>query len=428
MTWRVQVLLGVVAGAVAACGPAGPIDDDAGVADPDGGFEPEPVLLVYENDPAPAAGDDLLFEWPDDTAPWRVVELDAVRSGDGVDIALTVDDDTESVLLLAQTTPNAFLIPVTVTGPGGEVYVTDTPPDDLLDADVTAARGFPAQLFSPARALVQRGTLSYLLPNTPDVLFAPGTYRARIGVFQAVGAEPVPASLPIRVAAVFKPKLAPGTPRTLHLTVTFQTPLLDAQSAPTDPMWAAAEQRVREVFGQAGIVVDDLVYQDLNMPAFDTVTLADETCDGADLSALFATTPAPARPTAQLFIVEAFSCTIGGFDVGPGIAGISGGIPAAWPLAANANGGVAVARSFFDDQPGQLGNIIAHEVSHALGLFHTQERSRPTQTDVFDIVSDTPEEEPAVLQNLMYFISNDFTDLTDGQAAVLRAHPLIQGP
>jgi hypothetical protein len=148
--------------------------------------------------------------------------------------------------------------------------------------------------------------------------------------------------------------------------------------------------------------------------------LEDNSCRGGDLDELLA--QADVDGALHLFVIERFRCVIGdgSLDVGEQIGGIAGGLPGPGPLARTAQSGVAVATGFAGDDPGRLGAILAHEVGHHLGLFHTKERSRFDAPDLFDIISDTPDDDDSAAANLMYFVAQEDLSLTEGQHEVLR--------
>jgi hypothetical protein len=68
------------------------------------------------------------------------------------------------------------------------------------------------------------------------------------------------------------------------------------------------------------------------------------------------------------------------------LGGLSGGTPVPFGMHGTGASGIAIAADMLSDQPVQLGRTLAHELGHALGLFHTTERNG----EVFDAFSDTP--------------------------------------
>lgn len=127
----------------------------------------------------------------------------------------------------------------------------------------------------------------------------------------------------------------------------------------------------------------------------------------------------------------------GGADVG----GIAGGTPIAFGMHGTAGSGVAIATDMFlsADDPARLGRTLAHELGHALGLFHTSE----VDGLVIDPLDDTPactlaqdRDHSGSLDaaecaahggdNLMFCTSDAGTQISEQQAAVLRAALILQ--
>jgi hypothetical protein len=82
-----------------------------------------------------------------------------------------------------------------------------------------------------------------------------------------------------------------------------------------------------------------------------------------ELGDLWSLSAGAGRPAINVFFVE---------DIG-GALGISGGIPGPAVAHGTIGSGVAVALGFLRDDAEALGEVIAHEVGHHLGLFHTTE-------------------------------------------------------
>ena len=127
----------------------------------------------------------------------------------------------------------------------------------------------------------------------------------------------------------------------------------------------------------------------------------------------------------------------GGADVG----GIAGGTPVAFGMHGTPGSGIVIATDMYlgADAPTQLGRTLAHELGHALGLFHTSE----VDGLVVDPLPDTPActlqqdrdksgsldaEECAAHggDNLMFSTSEAGTQLTPQQAEILRSALILQ--
>ncbi|MFN3200960.1 MAG: hypothetical protein ACE366_21345 [Bradymonadia bacterium] len=134
--------------------------------------------------------------------------------------------------------------------------------------------------------------------------------------------------------------------------------------------------------------------------------------------------------------------------------GISGGLPVPIGHRGRASSVVAVRTSLIEDFPADVAWRVAHEIGHALGLYHTTEaRLIPGRDPVHDPIEDTLEcpeicdvDNDRVLfatecgvrgqgvlpcegtaDNLMFWSPAGLKLITDGQREVIQRHPLVGG-
>lgn len=151
-----------------------------------------------------------------------------------------------------------------------------------------------------------------------------------------------------------------------------------------------------------------------------------------DVEQLVATSRQPGATEADALSLNIFF--VAAFDIpgAPGVLGISAGLPGPAGLHGTPASGVTLAAPFLF-QPGSsfaLERIVlAHEVGHYLGLFHTTEQDAAT----FDPLADTPEcrggfpTACADRTNLMFpFADIDHTVVTSDQGAQMRANPMVR--
>lgn len=262
----------------------------------------------------------------------------------------------------------------------GSPEVVFTVPSDGISAFIHASDGGQTlltvwQLFGPDNTLLydiqnpaisrltflpSEGTFSGMFPNGPGINLVPGSYSV------SFVRESGTATAAVRVLG----KTASGFPtqQTLPLVFTFVgAPAgLTAATAPTDSRFQQAVAEVETIYGALGVRVDAPVYEDLANPGalavIDTVEGA-----GSELSQLLSR--GTRDGVLHFYLVEEI---LGGAD-GYTILGIAGGIPGPPGIAPGPHAGVAVTLGPVLDQPVLLGQVIAHEGAHYLGLFHTTE-------------------------------------------------------
>ncbi len=82
-----------------------------------------------------------------------------------------------------------------------------------------------------------------------------------------------------------------------------------------------------------------------------------------ELPELFALSAGAGRPSVAVFFVRDMEVALG----------VSGGVPGPWGMHGLAGSGIALSLDVLDDYGLRIGDVLAHELGHFLGLFHTTE-------------------------------------------------------
>ncbi|MFW6049945.1 MAG: hypothetical protein ACODAU_02155 [Myxococcota bacterium] len=221
--------------------------------------------------------------------------------------------------------------------------------------------------------------MSVLLPNGPDAVLTEAGYEMRVRSD----------ATSMRPADVFVAELARGDLGTVMDLDLFYVGVEEPASAdgPVPAYVADALARVDDIFAPAGIRVGD-VRQHLVVGALrddlEVIELDREASvpDLVDLPQLFRLSAGTGRPSVPVFLVRLVE----------GALGISGGVPGPHGMHGTMGSGIAVSvgplRIGVGSEDGiDLGRVLAHELGHFMGLFHT------TEPDGFSLepLSDTPE-------------------------------------
>ena len=212
---------------------------------------------------------------------------------------------------------------------------------------------------------------------------------------------------------------------------------VNATDAPNDADWNEVLDELASTYEQIGVTVNTE-----NANYFD-ITGAEATAhlviEGQEeINDLFKLSQEPEYDPLRLnvFLISSFSGDM------EGVLGVSGGIPGSPGLHGGPISGVVFATegllgqsSIFMNGNELLGQTMAHEIGHYLGLFHTSEM----QGDQTDPINDTPSCPSATISsremqscpdydNLMFPTASmrDSVVITDQQSEILRGQPNVQ--
>lgn len=289
---------------------------------------------------------------------------------------------------------------------------------------VVKSQGNVTCITCPNRVYASQILNTSLFPNTPDVQYkTQGKYKLGLWQFTVTAPNKVIvvtpwSGNPLTARVLFKhwPHEEPPTSGVIDLNLFFTgAGELTAETAETSPLIASMLEQLNTAYAQAGITVGEVRYFDTpeETPATVETTIAVD----SDLSLLFQTSVG-APPGINVFFVEQI-LREELEDEASIVLGIAGGIPGP-PFVAHGtpHSGVALALADIGDNPALLGNVLAHELGHYLGLFHTTEK---TETN-FDPISDTPE---GTGENMMFWAANGEYGISEGQAFVMLRHPSV---
>lgn len=246
--------------------------------------------------------------------------------------------------------------------------------------------------------------------------FGPGNYSLNVSTTAS------------EVCSYVLPKMSPGTK--LDVNIYFVgVPGVTANSAKNDRDVATLVQTMKSIYSSMGITVNISNYFDTDS----TVTKKYGVIrDLYDVFNLVATSKSPgddlnARLSVNVFLIEDFNVS----DA-PGLLGLSTGIPGMAGVHGTSGSGLVFSTASLGKDNKMLGQTMAHEIGHFLGLRHTTEHFGAEH----DPITDTP---TCVLPDLG-FRCNDAenfmfpfalggdrqTKTTAGQAFVVSRNPLVK--
>lgn len=222
------------------------------------------------------------------------------------------------------------------------------------------------------------------------------------------------------------PKTEEG--RTLDINFYFVGTQVDAAAARNSQDVAAVMRVVQNIYSSMGVTARVANYFDANATVTQQYRILRDFYDVFDLVAT-STDPGDTvdeKLSVNVFLIEDFN-----ISEAPGLLGVSTGIPGVSGIHGSSGSGLVFsAKSLGRDNP-QLGQTMAHEIGHFLGLRHTTEHGGSAH----DPITDTPEcliPDLASLcgdsTNFMFAFSlgSGQTRATQGQAFVVRRSALVK--
>jgi hypothetical protein len=272
--------------------------------------------------------------------------------------------------------------------------------------------------------------LTLLVPNGPDSVVTAAGYAAEV-VFQPARLAPVD----VTVTRLARP--VSGTRLDLDLFyVGVESP--SAEDGPPPPYVATALERLGAILAGTGLTIGDVrqhvvvgeTAQELSVVDMDAS--AGGALSHPDIARLFRLSAGVGRPAVPIFLVRLVDGTLG----------LAGGIPGPQGVHGLAGSGVAISvaplRNLSFEDGLDLGRVLAHELGHFLGLFHTTEMdgvSLEPLTDTPECPAEADEDEDGVLtgeecrehdaENLMFWSATG-EDLSAQQADVIGRTVILQ--
>jgi hypothetical protein len=362
---------------------------------------------------------------------YELIELGALPTLDGEteDFQVEVPVGTVTLHVVAATDADATVVLLGARSPSGEWVVVDEAPAGVSreDADKLAS-GFGPGILSHNKTVALPRASTTLIPNTPEVGLEPGVWTFRAGAFDVTQREdgswdraPDSTALTVRVLLRTEPVPTSGV---IDLILSFDPSSgFSAAEAEADDDILRSIDILDEALAEVGLAVGEVQFRDVALST-GIIPLSQPACSTSDaLANVFDEAPAPSRDVVHVVFLDYFTCPkLGGlFDAGQQIAALSIGAPGV-PFGTRT--GILAATFAKPTYPIEWSEILAHEVGHYLGLFHTRE----SLGGIVDNIADTANDEEGAKANLMFFnvTLSTATTLTPDQGQIVRSSPLVK--
>lgn len=421
-------------GAADGARPSDAISDDtpSDDASSDGDAAPGDTTPTPDTPPTPI-GEAIAPRFPSDVPEGFVLhDLGDHPTFDGEteDFTFDVPEGAVTLHVTLATTAGSTVALLGALSPEGEWIVFDDPPDGASrnDADDLAS-GFGGGLLSPVKSVALPRAVTTLIPNTPRVALTPGRWTFRAGSFDVAFDEreaawvKTPVERDLRVGMLVRTLPIPAA-GSIDLVLSFDPSSgLSAASAERDPQIVASLDILAAALAPIGIAIGELTLRDVALETTSVALLPPRCNLTDDVAKVFDEAPAPRPDVVHVVLLGRFTCPLYGglYDFGDGLAALSIGAPGT-PFSTRS--GILVSTFAKATYPVEWSEVMAHEIGHYLGLFHTRE----TRGGIVDNIPDTAEDEVGAAANLMYFnvtLSTE-TTLTPEQGAVVRSSPLVR--
>lgn len=273
------------------------------------------------------------------------------------------------------------------------------------------------------------------LPNSTSERVSLRASSLRFSVLAFQRMEGDTGSATIQPSALIRRGVDPRS-GTLEVAVYLVGVGVTAAEAPGNARVLALLTRMDEILAAAGIRRGLSSFHDVSSSALSVIDSAEG--PDSELAQLFRLSTDRSGRVLSLFLVRSIDAGGDGFNT----LGVAGGIPGPVGVHGTMHSGVAIAfdRAVVGDSGRLAGHIAAHEGGHYLGLFHVTERIRactgsetPETTMCMpfgggDTLADTAYGDTSNLMNWSLVGMGSNTDLSSGQALVLRHSNLVSWP